>query len=263
VPVLLTTRHRWAVACGLVAITVSVGSAGANAQSLAGSEASLDVQNDRAELNDFTFLATRADVARFVKAGYLETLRSNRDYLLSGVSLPVARPEVRLFVDRLSKQYHRACGEPLVVTSLTRPISEQPDNASPRSVHPTGMALDLRRPAHTACRHWLEQTLLSLEARAVLDVTLEHSPPHLHVAVFPQRYAAYVRRLTRAANATGEASPSYTVRPADSLWAIARRFGTTPAALKAANALVSDVIRVGQRLVLPGESLVATKGGSH
>ena len=37
-----------------------------------------------------------------------------------------ARPEVVLFLERLGKQYREACGEPLVVTSLTRPKSSQP-----------------------------------------------------------------------------------------------------------------------------------------
>jgi hypothetical protein len=225
------------------------------AQTLRGSAASLDAQNERAALNHFTFLATRADVSRFAKAGYLEPLRGNKDYVLYDVSYPVARPEVRLFVERLATQYRRACGEQLVVTSLTRPTSEQPDNASTRSVHPTGMALDLRRPKAPACRAWLERTLLLLESRSVLDVTLERAPVHLHVALFPQSYASYVQGLTRAAVgaavATDRAVRTYTVRAADTLWAIARKFGTTAAALRAGNRLASDVIRVGQKLAIP------------
>jgi hypothetical protein len=59
---------------------------------------------------------------------------------------------VQTFVERLSSQYHNACGERLVVTSLTRPASEQPRNASDRSVHPTGMAIDLRLSTKGTCR---------------------------------------------------------------------------------------------------------------
>jgi LysM repeat protein len=229
------------------------------AQSLLGSAASLDAQNERAVLNKFTYLETRSDVTRFVTSGYLEKLPGSPDYRLYDVSYPVARPEVRLFVERLSAQYRHACGEPLIVTSLTRPKSEQPDNASPRSVHPTGMALDLRRPRTGACRAWLERTLLSLESRSVLDVTLEHVPAHLHVALFPRSYASYVASLAQASVAvvvaSRQATRTYTVRAADTLWAIAKRFKTTAAALRTANKLASDVIRAGQRLAVP---IVAT-----
>ncbi len=43
----------------------------------------------------------------------------------------------------------------------------------------------------------------------------------------------------------------YTVRPGDSLWLIARRFGTTVKALMAANGLRSDRLQIGQRLRIP------------
>jgi len=120
------------------------------------------------------------------------------DLALSGVSHPFARPEVKLFIDRLAAQYHDAIGERLVVTSLVRPTSEQPRNASPLSVHPAGMAVDLRVPAKTSTRQWLEHTLLSLESAGVLDVTREMHPSHFHVALFPDAYRAYVGGLTAA-----------------------------------------------------------------
>ncbi len=46
-------------------------------------------------------------------------------------------------------------------------------------------------------------------------------------------------------------SQVYTVRPGDSLWLIARRFGTTVEALMAANGLRTDRLQVGQRLRIP------------
>src|SRR5690606_38840909 len=156
--------------------------------SLLGSSASLDLQNRQAEFLDYTYLSGRQDLRRFVEAGILVPLDGGGDYRLSNVSHKVARPEVRLFVERLSAQHVGACGEPLVVTSLTRPRSEQPRNASTRSVHPTGMALDLRIPRAAECRRWLESTLLALERSRVLEVTRERRPPHYHVALFPTSY---------------------------------------------------------------------------
>jgi D-gamma-glutamyl-meso-diaminopimelic acid endopeptidase CwlS/peptidoglycan endopeptidase LytE len=46
---------------------------------------------------------------------------------------------------------------------------------------------------------------------------------------------------------------TYVVQPKDTLWSIARRYGTTPAQLAAANGLdVDGVLRVGQVLRVPG-----------
>src|SRR5690606_40092741 len=95
-----------------------------------------------------------------------------------------------------SDLYQAACGEKLVVTSLVRPTTRQPRNAADRSVHPTGMAMDLRRSNKASCRRWLERVLLQLEARGVLEATRENRPPHYHVALFPRPYVQYVAALT-------------------------------------------------------------------
>jgi hypothetical protein len=112
------------------------------------------------------------------------------------VSFPYSRDAVKLFVERLARDYRAATGDRLVVTSLTRPVSRQPRNASPLSVHPTGMAVDFRVPKKLAHRRWLERTLLSLENRNVLDATRERHPAHYHVAVFPREYSRYVAALS-------------------------------------------------------------------
>ncbi len=237
----------------------------AAAQSLRGSPASLDIQNRMARANDFSYLRTAAQVRHFVAKGYLVRVRPNADFELHAVSFPYARPEVELFVRRLAAQYHDACGEKLVVTSLTRPISRQPANASDRSVHPTGMAVDLRRSSSRACRLWLEKVLLELEGAHLVEATQEHYPPHFHVAVFPQAYYAYVERKTdddvRLASSTPSAASSasslaavktaYKVREGDSLWTIAHHYGTTVDRLQATNDLASSRIYPGQVLDVP------------
>jgi hypothetical protein len=230
----------------------------AAAQSLRGSRTSVDRQHRAARQQDFTFLRRPAELDRFVDAGLLVSLEDGDSYRLHDVSFGVARPEVKLFVERLSSQYRAACGERLVVTSLTRPTSLQPINASSRSVHPTGMAVDLRVPAKASCRRFLESTFLSLERRRLIDATLERSPLHFHVAVFPDEYVRYVSSLTGKSRASLLASvqgPSvHTVRRSETLWGIADRYGTTPARLRSENGLTSSVIRPGQTLKIPGSS---------
>jgi len=175
-----------------------------DAQTLLGSHESLLRQNEEAREHDFTYLRTTADVRDYAQQGLLVRLPGNSDYeLADDVSFPYARPEVKTFVERLSDQYHGACGERLVVTSLTRPITRQPANASAISVHPTGMAIDLRRSDSSGCRLWLETVLLDLENKGVIEATREQYPPHYHVAVFPNPYLQYV--------ASGEALPDIQV----------------------------------------------------
>jgi hypothetical protein len=159
---------------------------------LKGSPASMERQNRVAKSSAFAFMRTAAQVLAAVARGELVVLEGNRDYGIAGAGFPFARPEIRTFIERLSAQHRSACGERLVVTSLTRPTSLQPSNASPLSVHPAGMAVDLRVSGRAACRGWLERTLLALESRGVLDATREHNPPHYHVAVFPTAYARYM-----------------------------------------------------------------------
>ena len=187
----------------VVCVTVVAHPGAAPAQSLRGSPASLEQQNRQARRHDFTYLRESAQVHRFVDAGLLVRVLNREDYVLKDVSFPFARPEVKLFVERLSGQYRSACGEPLVVTSLTRPKSHQPRNASPDSVHPTGMALDLRRPRNSACRRWLEDTLLYLEARMILDATMERGPPALPCRGLSTRLRGLCRRSDRTASLRG------------------------------------------------------------
>ena len=216
------------------------------AASLGGSQASLERQNAAAREHDYTYLRTRSQVDYFVAKGWLAPVRADSDFELHAVSFPYARPAVATFIERLAQQYRSACSERLVVTSLTRPRSHQPRNASPLSVHPTGMAVDLRRSNRRACRNWLEAVLLSLESRGVLEANRERWPPHYHVALYPKPYERYVELL----KATGP-TRTHLVMRGDTLWRIAQKHSTTVEAVKASNGLRGNHIYPGQLLQLP------------
>ena len=257
----LTTGGVRALTAGALGTVILVSAGGARGQSLGGSAASLDRQSLQARAHDFTYLATPGDVRRFVDLGLLVRVVPNRDFEIHDVSYPYARPEGRLFIERLASQYRAACGEKLVVTSLTRPLSDQPSNASDRSVHPTGMAIDLRRSNRAACRSWLESTTLMLEARGVLEVTRERRPPHYHLVVYPSLYRSYVTRITggtvsftdapEAEPVLAEDPVTHVVRRGESLSRIASDYGASLSRLRAENGIRGDRILVGQRLRVP------------
>ena len=248
---------------------------GAHAQTLKGSRVAMQRQNEVVRAEELTFLRDAAQIRKFASLGLLVPVKGNADYELDGVSFPYARPALRTLVVRLSQQYHQACGERLVVTSLTRPLSEQPNNASDLSVHPAGVAADIRVSRKASCQRWLGKTLLSLEKDGVLDATRERRPPHFHVALFPDAYIRYVNRTAkseavRLASSKAPAAPEtagqaagdqgaeaalalerYEVNRGDSLWTIARRYNTTVAQLKELNNLRSSRIAAGQVIAVP------------
>ncbi|MFW5947439.1 MAG: DUF5715 family protein [Gemmatimonadota bacterium] len=221
-------------------------------QSLRGSLSSVTRQYQVAVEHDFTFLRSADQIQRFLEAGYLVEVPGNDNYVLSpNLSFPYARPEVKLFLERIGAQYRAACNERIVVTSLTRPSTDQPHNASGRSVHPTGMAVDIRPSTQPTCRTWIEDTLLSLERAGVLDATRERWPPHYHIAIYPRPYARYVANLPDPSLPDPGDVIHYTVRRGDSLWNIARDYGVDVEALKAVNNLNGNSIYAGQTLRIP------------
>lgn len=230
----------------------------ADGQSLQGSRASVDLMYRTAQQQDLYFYQTSEGVRRAAARGTFVRLSGNADYRLAGVSNPYVLPVVRTFVERLATQYRSACGEQLVVTSATRPKSQRLINSVDKSVHPTGMAVDLRRPNAGRCLSWLRSTLVSLEARGLIEATQERRPPHFHVAVFPRQYATYVRgggapEPTLASNDRQESGSAeqYVVRKGDSIWAIARRTSVSVEDIQLANGLTSSKILAGQVIRIP------------
>ena len=200
-------RYTYAV----LAIALGFAPAAARADGLGGSPSSMVHQHEIAVKEDYSFLRTSTEVRGLATKGALVPLTENANVALSKVSYPFARPEVRDFVERFAASYRAATGSRLVVTSLTRPTSAQPANAHKLSVHPAGMAVDLRVPASSTDREFVESSLLAMEKAGVLDVTRERSPAHYHVAVFADAFARYAARqdsvdtVAAAARARAEA----------------------------------------------------------
>jgi LysM repeat protein len=261
----------WSSMLCLCAIPVALA-----AQTLRGSAASVDLMYTSAHEKDLAFLHSRGDIYQAAAEGDLSLLNINEDVTLERVTFPFVLPATRGFVDSLGAQYHAACGERLAVTSGARPIEEQPRNASPKSVHPTGMAVDFRKPPPGPCLTWLRAALIDLEKRGVVEATEERHPAHFHVAVLNQRpttprviAASTAPASTNNASATPPAkttvvsngdvsSPSekkhgssYTVRAGDNLWNIAKKHGTTPDQIQKLNGLKTSRLRVKQVLKLP------------
>jgi hypothetical protein len=240
-----------ALLLGAVASAVPCG-----AQSLHGSPASIKRMYYEARNEGFSFFASPSSVRRAANAGYLVRLAPDANFTLHDVSYPFARPAVRTFLDRLGSEYKQACGETLEVTSAVRPASLRLPGSVARSVHPTGMAVDLHKSTKSACRSWLRETLMELEQTGVVEATEEFSPPHFHVAVFPKPYRRYVAKLAtsateRLASAAAGDVEQYRVREGDTLWDIARDHDTSVDAILRANDLDGSLIRPGDQLVIP------------
>ena len=160
------------------------------AQTLRGSQESVDETYEYARGRGLMFHRTGRTVRRAAASGDLVRLGGSKDYRVKGITYPYVLPATRTFVNRLAGEYREACREAMTVTSAVRPSSRQPRNAVPKSVHPTGLAIDLRKPRGSRCREWLRDRLLELEGEGIVDATEENYPPHFHVVV----YSASMRR---------------------------------------------------------------------
>ena len=247
------------VALALAGAVAVLAPGAGEAQTLRGSRSSVDRMYNQARSHALPFYRNPRGVRAAAADGELVRLSGNSNYRVVGVTYPYALATTRTFVQRLAEQYRDVCGEKLVVTSAMRPSSFRLFNSVDKSVHPAGMAVDIRIPGKSRCRSWLRQRLLHLESQGVAEATEERRPPHFHVAVFPGPYRRYVGgTAAREASApTQRKRPaareraSYRVRSGDSLWSIARRHGVSVARLQDANDLSGSRVKPGQRLTIP------------
>lgn len=175
-------------------------------QSLRGSRASVNRMYYEARAEKLSFYETARGIRDAVSRGQLVELAPNENVQLHQVAYPYVRPATRTFVQRLGEQYRDACGEPLEITSAVRPATRQPANSVARSVHPTGMAVDLHKSDDAGCLEWLRSRLRELESHGVLEATEEFSPPHFHVAVYPSPYRRYLAARSESASKARVAS---------------------------------------------------------
>jgi Family of unknown function (DUF5715) len=240
-------RLRAVALPGAVVAAAAVGVAMAAAAkpdvTMRGSPASMERQYAVAVGEEFTFAESPDAVESLVEKDRLVPISGGPDYTLARVSYPFARPEVKTFIENLSAEYRKECGEQLVVTSLTRPRSEQPGNAHKLSVHPAGMAVDFRISKSSKCQKWFEKALLGLERKDLLDATRERNPPHYHVAVFTDAYAAYAARTKPAKPA---APPTPTVLRPRAAPAERAQAPEHPAAPRAERAPTADPLEAPQ-----------------
>ena len=110
-------------------------------------------------------------------------------------------------------------------------------------------------------RLWYRGSVLALVATVVVGIWLLAAPPELRSTASGENQGPdgpIGATATTVAGGTGTAGPTgtpraqrYTVESGDTLASIANQFGVTVDALKQANGLTSDLIRIGQELTVP------------
>ena len=179
--------RRLRAALLLAGAGLGAAASGTEAQTLRGSKASVEKMYQFAAGHGLAFRASPEAIHADAQAGRLVPLGGSLDYqLTTQIGWPYVTPETKRWVEAFAEQYAAVCDAPLTVTSASRPLNRQPRNANPHSVHPTGIAIDLRRPPGGPCLNWTRSALVELERRGVIEATEERHPVHLHIAVLTQ-----------------------------------------------------------------------------
>lgn len=159
-----------------------------------------------------------AMVRRFVKAGLLVTVPSRTKHYYTRYipkKYRYLRPWSKLFLDRLSSQYHARFKRKLRVTSTVRTIAYQNsmrkrnrNAASPygprRSSHLTGATLDISKKGMKSKEiAWMRRVLHSLKTKGYLYAVEEFQQPTFHIMVY-KNYPEHVARLKRRQNQSSD-----------------------------------------------------------
>lgn len=179
------------------------------AASLRANRSSQAIQNERADDDNLSRMEDRAMVQRWARLELLERVPSKTStYYLHAVHAEnrYLRPWAKLFLERLSRQYHARHRKQLRVTSLLRTaeyqrtLSRRNGNAAAaegpkRSAHLTGACLDISKKGMTrAQQSWVRSVLASLKTKGYLYAVEEYQQPVFHVLVH-RDYENYVEEL--------------------------------------------------------------------
>ncbi len=210
-------RHSVQTICAAAVCLFCAGLArGQTAASLRATASSSIIQNRYADRADLSRMRDAAMVHRFHRNGYLKRVPvSTRHYYLHRIpaNYRYLRPWSKLFLDRISRQFHARFRKKLRVTSLVRTVALQRalarrnGNAAPavgerRSSHLTGATLDISKRGMSQQEiQWMRRVISSLKRQGYLYAIEEFRQPVFHVMVY-RNYPDYVqaRTLQRSAS---------------------------------------------------------------
>ncbi len=191
-------------------LTIGLCAAGAlGAASLRATRSSQAIQNERADDDHLSRMENRAMTQRWARLRLLERVPAKTStYYLHAVREEnrYLRPWAKLFLERLSRQFHARHRKQLRITSLLRTadyqrrLSRYNGNAAAakgpkRSAHLTGACLDISKKGMTRAQQaWVRSVLSSLKTKGYLYAVEEYQQPVFHVLVH-RDYEGYVERL--------------------------------------------------------------------
>jgi hypothetical protein len=174
------------------------------------------VQNAYADRQDLSRMRDVSMIHSFRRNGYLKAVHSStHHYYLHGIpaNYRYLRPWSKLFLERLSRQYHARFHKRLRVTSLVRTVARQralskrngnaaAAQGSRRSSHLTGATIDISKRGMTVRElNWMRRVIHSLRQQRYLYGIEEFHQPVFHIMVY-RDYEKYVKARTLRAAST-------------------------------------------------------------
>jgi hypothetical protein len=193
----------------VIGLAASLSSFAASANLLRATWNSQVVQNKRADADDLSRMKDAAMVRRFAQAGLVDRVPSRTKYYYTRyipAQCSYLRPWSKLFLDRISRQYHARFKKKMRVTSLIRTVAFQNSlqkrngNAASsygprRSSHLTGATLDISKNGMRQAEiDWMRGVLHSLREKGHIYAVEEFSQPTFHIMVY-KSYPKYVAKL--------------------------------------------------------------------
>ncbi len=198
-----------ALIVSLLGLAGSLSSFAASAKLLKANWNSQVIQNKRADADDLSRMKDVAMVRRFARAGLVDRVPSRTKYYYTRyipAKYSYLRPWSKLFLDRISRQYHARFKKKMRVTSMIRTIAFQNSlrkrngNAASsygprRSSHLTGATLDISKNGMRRAEiDWMRRVLHSLREQGYLYAVEEFSQPTFHIMIY-KNYPKYVAKL--------------------------------------------------------------------